>query len=58
MKFQIRFKNFNYYKSKLKNYWSQTSDLTLTSSFGYATFVKNRLEVFVTLRIKIFKVDH
>ena len=49
---RIRFKNFNYYKSKLKNYWSQTSDLTLTSSFGYATFVKNRLEVFRYLKNK------
>ena len=47
---RIRFKNFNYYKSKLENYWSQTSDLTLTSSFGYATFVKNRLEVFRYLK--------
>jgi len=36
----------------LNNFWSQKSDLTLTSSFGYATFVKNRLEVFRYLKSK------
>tara|TARA_B110000259_G_scaffold88879_1_gene103339 strand:+ start:133 stop:1302 length:1170 start_codon:yes stop_codon:yes gene_type:complete len=47
-----RHKNFNFYKSLLNNFWSQKSDLTLTSSFGYATFVKNRLEVFRYLKSK------
>jgi len=33
------------YKEKLNDYWCQNSRLNLLSSFGYATFVKNRLEV-------------
>ena len=47
-----RHNNFNYYKKRLSNFWSQKSDLSLISSFGYATFVKNRLEVFKYLRSK------
>ena len=47
-----RYNNFNYYKKRLSNFWSQKSDLSLISSFGYATFVKNRLEVFKYLRSK------
>lgn len=47
-----RFNNFNYYRKRLSNFWSQKSDLSLISSFGYATFVKNRLEVFKYLRSK------
>jgi CDP-6-deoxy-D-xylo-4-hexulose-3-dehydrase len=43
---KIRYKNFNYYKKKLINFWFQTSNLHLVSSFGYATFVKNRMEVY------------
>ena len=43
---KIRHKNFNYYKKKLINFWSQSSNLNLVSSFGYATFVKNRMEVY------------
>ena len=43
---KIRNKNFNYYKKKLINFWSQSSNLHLVSSFGYATFVKNRMEVY------------
>ena len=49
---KIRYKNFNRYKKNLKNFWSQESDLKLVSSFGYATFVKNRLEVFKFLKSK------
>jgi len=49
---KIRHKNFYYYKEKLNDYWSQNSRLTLLSSFGYATFVKNRLEVFKYLESK------
>ena len=49
---KIRHKNFYYYKKNLTDYWSQASGLTLLSSFGYATFVKNRLEVFKYLESK------
>ena len=49
---KIRHKNFNYYKIKLINFWSQTSNLNLVSSFGYATFVKNRMEVYKYLEKK------
>ncbi len=49
---KIREKNYNKYKSNLKSFWSQTSDLKITSSFGYATFVKNRLDVFKFLKLK------
>ena len=45
-------RNFYYYKEKLNDYWSQNSKLTLLSSFGYTTFVKNRLEVFKYLESK------
>lgn len=48
----IRFKNYLRYKINLKNFWSQNSDLKLVSSFGYATFVKNRVEVFNYLKSK------
>jgi len=49
---KIRHKNFYYYKEKLSDYWWQNSRLDLLSSFGYATFVKNRLEVYKYLRSK------
>jgi len=49
---KIRHRNFYYYKKKLNEYWLQRSDLDLTSSFGYATFVKNRLEVYKYLKSK------
>jgi len=49
---KTRHKNFYYYKENLNDYWSQNSGLTLLSSFGYATFVKNRLEVFKYLESK------
>ena len=48
----IRHRNFNIYKKKLEKYWYQKSKLDLISSFGYATFVKNRLEVFKYLKTK------
>ena len=47
-----RHKNFDYYKKKLNKFWFQDSDLSLISSFGYATYVKNRLEVFRYLKSK------
>jgi len=49
---KIRHKNFYYYKENLNDYWYQNSELNLLSSFGYATFVKNRLEVFKYLKSK------
>jgi len=49
---KIRHKNFYYYKEKLSDYWWQNSKLNLLSSFGYATFVKNRLEVYKYLKSK------
>ena len=36
----------------MSDYWRQNSRLDLLSSFGYATFVKNRLEVYKYLRSK------
>jgi Predicted pyridoxal phosphate-dependent enzyme apparently involved in regulation of cell wall biogenesis len=49
---KIRHLNFYKYKSNLKDFWCQKSKLSLISSFGYATFVKNRLEVFKYLKSK------
>ena len=49
---KIRHKNFNYYKARLNNFWSQSSNLDLVSSFGYATFVKNRMDVYKYLEKK------
>jgi CDP-6-deoxy-D-xylo-4-hexulose-3-dehydrase len=49
---KIRHKNFKYYQKKLINFWSQSSNLDLVSSFGYATFVKNRMEVYKYLENK------
>ena len=48
----IRHKNFKKYRSKLKDFWTQNSNLQLVSNFGYATFVKNRLEVYKYLKSK------
>ena len=48
----IRHKNFRKYKIKLKNFWAQESNLELISNFGYATLVKNRLEVYKYLKSK------
>lgn len=47
-----RHRNFKYYKKKLPNFWKQESDLNIISSFGYATFVKNRMKVFKHLQKK------
>ena len=49
---KTRQKNFLRYKSNLKSFWFQKSDLSILSSFGYATFVKNRLEVYKYLKSK------
>ena len=49
---KVRHKNFNQYKKNLKNFWSQSSKLKLISSFGYATFVKNRVQVYKYLKSK------
>ncbi len=49
---RIRHRNYFHYKKKLNNFWHQRSKLNILSSFGYATFVKNRLEVFKYLRSK------
>ena len=49
---EVRQKNFLFYKKKLNNFWTQKSNLDLISSFGYATFVKNRIEVFKYLKSK------
>ena len=46
----VRHKNFIYYKKKLPNFWTQQSSLDLISSFGYVTFVKNRMQVFKHLK--------
>ena len=47
-----RDKNFKYYKNKLPNFWCQSSNLDLISSFGFATFVRNRVEVYKFLKSK------
>ena len=47
-----RHKNFKYYQKKLSNFWKQESNLNIISSFGYATFVKNRMKVFKHLQKK------
>ena len=49
---KIRHKNFERYKNNLKDFWKQNSNLKLISSFGFATFVKNRLQVFKYLKSK------
>ena len=49
---KIREKNYERYKSNLKSFWYQQSNLKITSSFGYATFIKNRLDVFKFLKSK------
>tara|TARA_B100000575_G_scaffold267880_2_gene246323 strand:+ start:158 stop:1333 length:1176 start_codon:yes stop_codon:yes gene_type:complete len=48
----IRQMNYNRYKKNLSTFWCQKSNLKILSSFGYATFVKNRLDVFKYLRKK------
>ena len=49
---KIRHRNFHKYKFNLQNFWTQKSNLKIISSFGYATFVKNRLEVYKYLKSK------
>ena len=53
---KIRYNNYQTYKSQLVNFWSQESDLDLVSNFGYATFVKNRLDVFRYLTKKNIQI--
>ncbi len=48
----IREMNYNRYRNNLSTFWCQKSNLKILSSFGYATFVKNRLDVFKYLRKK------
>lgn len=45
-----RQKNFNTYAELLPEYFCQSSDTTILSSFAYGTYVKNRLEVFNALK--------
>lgn len=49
---RIRYKNYLRYKKNLQNFWFQQSNLKLISSFGYATLVKNRFEVYKYLKSK------
>ena len=49
---RIRHRNYYKYIKNLKSFWFQDSGLKLVSSFGYATFVKNRLEVYKYLLSK------
>ena len=49
---KVRHRNFYYYKKKLNKFWAQDSKLDLLSSFGYATFVKNRMDVYKYLNSK------
>jgi len=47
---KLRHKNYDRYRLNLKSFWFQKSNLKILSSFGYATFVKNRLEVYKFLK--------
>ena len=49
---RTRHQNFLRYQANLRNFWTQQSNLKIVSSFGYATFVKNRLHVFKYLKSK------
>ena len=42
---EIRARNFALYRQALPEFWCQTSQHSLVSSFAYGTFVQNRLEV-------------
>jgi CDP-6-deoxy-D-xylo-4-hexulose-3-dehydrase len=41
--------NFLTYRKNLKNFWTQKSETSIVSNFGYGTLVNNRLEVSKTL---------
>lgn len=45
-----RFKNFEIYKSELKEFWCQYSSCHILSSFAYATFVKNPSDLYENLK--------
>ena len=47
---EIRKRNYELYQKALPDFWSQTSQKSLVSSFAYGTFVENRLEVFSCLK--------
>ncbi len=42
--------NAERYAQNLSDFWCQTSDVSLLSSFAYATFVENRLQVYQRLK--------
>jgi len=46
----VRERNFRRYRDQLGDFWSQRSEHDALSSFAYATFLENRLEVFQQLR--------
>jgi CDP-4-dehydro-6-deoxyglucose reductase, E1 len=45
-----RQRNFEHYQNNLPEYFSQSSQTSMLSSFAYGTYVENRLEVFHRLR--------
>ena len=47
---EVRFKNFERYRDKLSNFYSQKSNSNFLSSFAYGTLVENRLEVYKKLK--------
>ena len=47
---KLRHKNYDRYRLNLKSFWYQKSNSKILSSFGYATFVKNRIEVYKFLK--------
>ncbi|MDA9260646.1 DegT/DnrJ/EryC1/StrS family aminotransferase [Puniceicoccaceae bacterium] len=42
---EIRQRNFKLYQSRLKDFYCQSSDTTVLSSFAYGTLVANRIEI-------------
>ena len=49
---KIRESNYKLYLKELSNFWCQKSYASVISNFGFATLVKNRLEVFKFLKKK------
>lgn len=47
---QKRKENFQHYKNNFKEFWSQSSNTDLLSSFAYGIIVENRLEVYRHLK--------
>lgn len=52
---RIRNDNFYTYKDNLKSFWFQSSSAKFVSSFAFATFVENPMEVY--LHLKKFKIE-